>query len=487
MTNRSITQNVISIIIAILASFSLCYCITKQFYFYQVVVVGIILSPITLFLIRSPRGSLLALLVLTIPFNPAFHVVRVTSHAFHVGLMFYTSDVIVLVIFVYLLIESGLHNRKKHKNNTKMRRFVLPLLLWIIAGALSIVPAGNKNIAVIELIRMVRVLLVFVAVYHLIDKPDDLRVVAASLVVAFAVQTALVHFEYSTEYRLMRLPGGAREADVIEGLGVRPGGTMGHSGNFAKLASLCLPICLAFACVASSNWGKLAAATLTVLGLIALVLTISRAGVAASITGLCWVLWWLWRRTSGHAAMKSAAVVLVVTAGGFAWYMGASRLISRVREDYSSAISRPQMYAVAYNIIKSHPLAGVGLNNYHLVAPDYDRTPEKISIIIPGPVHNIYMLHAAEIGIPGALCFIWFLIATIAMTFKRSSESRFLLDSAIMKAMGIGTTCSWLQGLIGHGHRSSIVHMSYLAVFAGAFAALSYYNRNHSVDYDNGR
>jgi O-antigen ligase len=272
-----------------------------------------------------------------------------------------------------------------------------------------------------------------------------------------------------------------RDPDIA-GTILRPGGTMGHSSNFAKLASLCLPMCLAILYAVYKNIWRITICVIIIASLSALVFTASRAGIATSLFGLVWVFL-MKRLTMKQKKTINIPIVFFLVLGiGLAWQLGGNLLKSRMTEDYGSAISRPQMFSVAYNVIKNHPFLGVGLNNYTLIASYYDKTREAISITFPHPVHNIYLLYAAEMGIAGALFFVWFLVATIFLAFKLSSQAKLSLDSAILKAIGIGITCSWLQGLTGYGFRSSIVHTSYLAIFAGALAAIKYYNQNHSAD-----
>lgn len=473
---------ILCIFLGIVFGTVLSYALITQFYFYQAVVAGILCLPfIFVFLVYSPRQSLLSLLVLTIPFNPSFHIIRNQSFAFGMGLDFFTSDLVVIFIFIYLLLSSAIGIKERHNSPASMWRLGLPLLLWIIAGVISIMPAINKSIAIIELIRMLRIFLIFVAIYKLVDKPEDFRLIAISLVVAFAIQTALVSMEYFAGHPILRLPGESREADIA-GLIFRPSGSMGHSSHFAKLAALCLPICLAFIYVIQKNIWRIIAGLILVGGLVSLIFTVSRAGLLTSIFGLVWVSLLLLTNMRRKTVKIMAPTIFLLIGIVLAWYIGGSRFMNRVQMDYGSALSRPQMYSVAWNVIKNHPFIGVGLNNYTLVAPHYDNTPDVISINFPHPVHNIFLLHAAEMGIAGAAFFIWFLFVTISKAFKHSSDARFLLDSALAKAVGIGITCSWLQGLIGWGFRGSIIHALYLAIIAGALAALSYSYRNPRRD-----
>ena len=229
-----------------------------------------------------------------------------------------------------------------------------------------------------------------------------------------------------------------------------------------------------------NNFWRICAGLGLIGGLLALVLTVSRAGIVTSLFGLCWVVLITSKiRAKQKRAVALATLFFLIVGIGLAWNLGGNRLVSRVAEDYGSAKSRPQMFSVAWNVIKAHPFFGVGLNNYTLIAPDYDHTQEAISTKFPFPVHNIYLLYAAEMGMPGAACFLWFLIATVVLAFRCSARGRQHLDSTVAKAIGIGIVCSWLQGLIGMGFRSSIVHTSCVAILAGTLTAWRYYNQDH--------
>ena len=453
--------------------------LVSQFYFYEAIIAMLFGIPVLGgLLLYWPRRTLLGLLILSIPFNPSFHLIRDNSTEFSVGIMIYTSDIIVILIFVYVFLSKVLGHEKIDKSYGALWSLGLPLSLWILAGIVSGFAASNTNIAIFEMFRMFRIFLVFCAAFAIVEESNDIRFIATCLLLALAIQTILVFIEYVLGYPLLRLPGERREADIADF--IRPGGTMGHSGNFAKFATLCLPVCFAFIFSVRKHFFRIIfVGTVTICSLAALVLTVSRAGIACSLLGLCLVFTILWKSVTKKGVVVLASLTVLVAGIGFSWYLGGDRLMSRVREDYGSAVSRLPMFSVAWSVIKRNPVFGVGLNNYTLVAPDYDKTPEAISVVYPHPVHNIFLLYAAEMGIPGAFCFIWFLCGTIVLALKGMSQEPFGVNSMLMKAIGIGITCTWLQGVIDWGFRASIVHTSYLGLLAGAIVVISRYKKNH--------
>ncbi len=71
-------------------------------------------------------------------------------------------------------------------------------------------------------------------------------------------------------------------------------------------------------------------------------------------------------------------------------------------------VQRIELNKIALQLIKQYPLAGVGLNNFIVRLPEFWRKP----VFWLQPVHNIYLLIVAEIGIVGLLIFLWFLFLT---------------------------------------------------------------------------
>lgn len=456
-------------LVAIFFAAGLAYSLHEEFYFYQFIVVAILLAPGLVFLLYWPRRGLLALFVFSVAFNPAVHVLRDDSHAFAMGVMFYASDLVMICILIYLFVSAALQKGLLAKRSAPWHMFILLTGLFI-AGIISLLPAINKTIVIWGLLRMVRVLVVFAVFFLATRRRADLRLIAFCLLITFAVQSILILAEYGAGHPLLRLPGETREVDVASEF-FRPGGTMGHSSNFGKLAALCLPLCLSIGIAVRRKVIQGLLGMVIVIGLVALMLTLSRAGIASAVFGMGLVVILtknLWRRSKGTIV---PIICLATLGAALAWGIGGSRLLNRMKWDYGSAQLRPEMFSVAWNVIRSHPFLGVGLNNYTIVAPEYDRTPEAISLDLPYPVHNVYLLFTAELGVVGGLCFLWFVTIVSLTGFKVAELRRSEGDIAIGYGLGIGIMCCWLQGLVGWGHWASIVHLSYLAMIAGSLSA----------------
>jgi hypothetical protein len=88
----------------------------------------------------------------------------------------------------------------------------------------------------------------------------------------------------------------------------------------------------------------------------------------------------------------------------------------------SSDQGRFLLQNIAFSMIKSHPVLGVGYNNYlvHMQA----HSPVTIGRMQTVPVHNIYLLIAAESGLIALACFMVFLasICKVVLKSQRSLE-----------------------------------------------------------------
>jgi O-antigen ligase len=113
----------------------------------------------------------------------------------------------------------------------------------------------------------------------------------------------------------------------------------------------------------------------------------------------------------------------MILIGGFAVVLvfGAafgSRIYDRfTKSDASNLESRLGMNAIALRMIAANPVLGTGPNNYALNLPRYD--VKGFMDDYPAPVHNLYLLEAAEAGIPGLLLFVALMGAILMAATQR--------------------------------------------------------------------
>ena len=71
-------------------------------------------------------------------------------------------------------------------------------------------------------------------------------------------------------------------------------------------------------------------------------------------------------------------------------------------------------------MIKSHPIFGVGLNNFLVELPNVHKQDSNVFYL--QPVHNIYLLILSQTGIVGFGFFIWFIGKTYQKLKAQSSK-----------------------------------------------------------------
>ena len=223
----------------------------------------------------------------------------------------------------------------------------------------------------------------------------------------------------------------------------RVSGTFGHPNNLAGYLVMVALINLAL------FWARVAPRvklllffTLLVIS-VTLILTFSRGGWLALGFGGLLTLFLCFLHRSRHGVISLILAVSLVVI----FFVSSVTLITPLRnrlfmEDYGAARVRFPLMQVALNIISHRPWLGVGLGNYVFAAPPYDISREGVSYEFPRPVHNEFLLIAAEQGLP-ALALFLVILSYIVIQLLRRARSR---DDPILPyiAMGlVGTFFAW--------------------------------------------
>lgn len=476
---HKLANTILAVIFGLCLLLPFIYSLKNEFYFYQAVVTGILLIPLVLIaFLQNTRKTLLALLIISVSINPSLPIYRSYLLAYPISIDLCLSDIILLSCWIYIIAKKisrpseycGIH--QKYSNV-----FLSFYILWIAFGVFTLPFAVDKIIAIPELIGMMRILFLYLAVPFLITKKSDLRFIAILLAVSVLLQAILIIFQYRYEDLLIRIPGGSQEFDIVAaGTLFRPAGTLGHSSHYAILSVLILPVTLVLMQY-STGAKKFFFGLMLVLLFIALIITASRAGLGMGITGFSAILF-LSRKTKigKKLLLQSIAVLIMIFTAG--WFVAGERLVDRITYDYNSAYLRIPMTKTALEVIKHHPF-GVGLNNYTLVAPGYDYY--DIFSYFPFPVHNIYLLNFAELGLLGGACLIGLLTTVIFFAFKYAEKIEEENNKILFQAIGIGIICSWLIGLLGWSQRSSNIHLLYFAILAAVITSYSVPKTRHQA------
>jgi O-antigen ligase len=285
-------------------------------------------------------------------------------------------------------------------------------------------------LSVAEVMLLVQMLLLFVYFASTLRSKKDFRLIAMMIAAALFFES-LVMIAVEVTGGGFSVLGVTTTSEVgVQNL-VRTGGTVGTAniaGSYVAL-SLAPTIALALADVDTRlrRFATVAACT----GVIALILTFSRAGWTSFVLSMVFLLGFAARRTRLRPRLVATIVVVGVLLVAPFIAVVAARLEGN---DAGAAKSRIALARLAGKVIEANPVTGVGANNFAVVIPDYagpEFTHEWLFT-----VHNKYLLVWAEAGIAALLAFVFFLFRTVQMGLRVARESDSLYS---WLALGLAT------------------------------------------------
>ena len=267
------------------------------------------------------------------------------------------------------------------------------------------------------------------------------------------------------------------ESKVGGGTLLRLAGTLNHPNALAMYLNLCLPVSVFMLMIEKiriRRWFLIAAIGLA---LIALIWSGSRGGwLGLSIAVGGGVFFWHRKRGGNPVASLSIMVFTVAMLFGVLFASSETFRSRLVEGDAGAAQIRYPLMEVAMEMIKENPVLGVGLNQYTREMVPYDRTTSFIAYRYDQPVHNTFLMVAAETGLPSLLvlaAFIAFLGREAFMVFTR--------NDGVVEAVGIGicgTLISWF--IHNQVNQTGLFNDQTLWVIFGLLAAASLYRKESS-------
>jgi O-antigen ligase len=237
--------------------------------------------------------------------------------------------------------------------------------------------------------------------------------------------------------------------DLIVGAGVqRVRAVWGSPNNAALFLGRLLPVALAFAMFWTNTrrrWlylgmaGLLAATILLTYSLGALVL-----GLPASLGFIA--LWWLWS-SQGHLRRQRAVILGLLLLGLLAVVVvvGSTRFQTLFVTGTGTGFFRLAVWTSGVNIIRDHPLFGVGLDNFLYEYPKYI-LPEAWREPNLSHPHNVLLDFWVRLGLLGAVVLVWLQVAF----FRRAWHLARTTTDAFTRACVIGLMASMID-FLAHG------------------------------------
>jgi len=211
---------------------------------------------------------------------------------------------------------------------------------------------------------------------------------------------------------------------------------------------LVIPVCFALFIFGTSRHERRLALGATVLAVVCLVLTSSRAGLVALVSELSGVVWMVRQKAVAVAAaligLLVGLVMAVVIYSGITTVPGTDVPVRGASA--SSLTHRMDIWQYTLARIAERPLTGFGygketfklLNEDALEAgrSDAERAQGHAPILQAG-THNIFLDLAFGVGLPGLVLFLWLSRRLIVHTFAHFRQSEDPMSQAIMLGVGV--------------------------------------------------
>lgn len=393
------------------------------------------------------RGGLLFLMILALP---AFYDINflyrenvrfsVLANGFGINLV----DVFLFPLVLAWLYDIWWNPRSERIRFPRHWLVVMGALLFInICSALFIAAEPFFSISMIYAQLKCYFLMFFLANYIRDEKTFRLLGYAFAGVLLFEAFVVLEQRFVGVIFTAANLGHNiSLKSKVGMGSVVRLAGTLDHPNALAMYINLSLPWVGFLFMQEKIPLRKLYLGTAVVLAFLTEISTGSRGGWLGLSVAIS-ICIFLWMRKQGRNPFVGLAVMgFVVTILFSALFVGSQTFRDRLVEgDAGSAEVRYPLMAVAMEMIKENPIQGVGLALYTREMVPYDRTNHFIAYRYDQPVHNTFLMVAAETGLPSLLLF-----SILIFLLIRSSYRVMNANQGIVSTVGIGllgTLVSW--------------------------------------------
>jgi len=283
-----------------------------------------------------------------------------------------------------------------------------PALLFVIIGFLSVAVAQDRAFSFYNFYHLVPIYaLTYLLVGQTLRTPREFQrvVFAMALSAGIVILYGFYQFIFGIDISSMKWVDG----EMFPELSKRVFSTWENPNILAGYLDIVICAAVGLLPVLSRTW-RMAAMILLVAALMCLGMTYAR--------GACLVVAVV---LAGYGALRDWRILvgLAVLGGGalFADPVLADRLLSVFTRVDTSSEMRLAFWESTVAMILDHPFLGIGWGMYFMVYPEYDFYLQGAPVQIVH-AHNMYLNYAAEIGVPGALSFLWFFFGSLILAFR---------------------------------------------------------------------
>ncbi|MES2352835.1 MAG: O-antigen ligase family protein [Pseudomonadota bacterium] len=296
-----------------------------------------------------------------------------------------------------------------------------PIVLLFATSAASLLHSHEKFIGVGTMLVQVELYVLYLIALNCVRSEEDLRTTLKWLFVTLGIQSIIYYVECI--YGIYYISPLGQIITAQESELKRPGGTISHNpfgfANFILLIMLILiaEFLPARAHGAAPRWYK---GILIGMGVIALILTLSRSAWISFLVGGAWLVIIAYRRR----ILAYQKILYIAIVAGVAAFVAAPLIVLRLQSSplQRSYDERFALMQMAINVIIHNPIFGVGPGAYEVSYKNY--LTADLADKWLWTVHNHYLLRTAETGIPGGLAWILLIVMGIVQALRLSKSRR---------------------------------------------------------------
>jgi hypothetical protein len=321
---------------------------------------------------------------------------------YHLAVFLYLSDLLLFLCFTFWIM---FHTPKWHV--IKHDR-----LFWLFLGFMVVILSTLHVKHILGWYGILKSLEGLFVLYYIkmeftkrVDFGLSMAILAISSFLQAILGLAQFHMQHMVglnwlgEYIAPLGTSGLATIDTLSGKFIRAYGTMPHPNVLAAFLILGLACALYFVSRESetrSKFIKLSRVIIISVFLLGIFLTFSRtAWFAAAILIICHIGFHIWKKEKGKILIAIAALIVSCGTIGIFYQDNFKARVSSA--DSRSVTDRYFFNQLGLNLIKTHPLFGVGVGNYVPALQErYQLEPWQYQ-----PAHNIFIFTAAEIGLVG--------------------------------------------------------------------------------------